>query len=356
MISLFKKLDWQLNGAFLFLAVAGLISLLGSRPDLFWKQSLWYGIGFLFIFLIIQFDWRAFIGNRGAILGIYFLAIVLLIITYFFAPTIRGARAWLSIGSFQFQTAEFSKLALIIVLASFFSRRHISIARISNLLISFVYFAIPAGLIALQPDFGSALILFFVWLGFLLISGIRWRHLLVAMIIFSIIGSIMWQGVLKDYQKERISGIFFPERDALGINYGVIQSKIAIGSAGFFGKGFSQGTQTQLRFLPEAQTDFIFAAFIEEWGVLGGLLILAAFLFLILKIIGIGLETDNNFNRFVCLGTAVLFGVQFILNAGSNLGITPVIGVTFPFLSYGGSSVLINLILIGIIQSVAARK
>ena len=166
----------------------------------------------------------------------------------------------------------------------------------------------------------------------------------------------MWQSVLQDYQKERIVGVFFSERDVLGINYSVIQSKIAIGSAGFFGKGFNQGTQIQLGFLPEAQTDFIFAALIEEWGIFGGMLIIAAFMFLILRIITIGMETDNNFNRFLCLGTVVLFGVQFVLNVGSNLGLTPVIGVTFPFLSYGGSSILINLILIGIIQSIATRK
>ncbi|HDH31651.1 MAG TPA: rod shape-determining protein RodA [Candidatus Wolfebacteria bacterium] len=356
MFSLLKKTDWQLNIAVLFLAAASLTSLISTKPNLFWKQLLWYGIGFLFIFLIIRFDWRAFINYRGAIWGIYFLAILLLILTYFFAPAVRGAKSWLIIGSFQFQTAEFAKLALIIVLASFFSRRHISIARVSNLLISFIYLAIPAGLIAIQPDFGSALIMFFIWFGFLLISGIRWRHLVIAMIIFSILGTVMWQSVLQDYQKERIVGVFFSERDVLGINYSVIQSKIAIGSAGFFGKGFNQGTQIQLGFLPEAQTDFIFAALIEEWGIFGGMLIIAAFMFLILRIITIGMETDNNFNRFLCLGTVVLFGVQFVLNVGSNLGLTPVIGVTFPFLSYGGSSILINLILIGIIQSIATRK
>lgn len=356
MITLIKRTDWRLNIAVLFLAAAGLISLLSSRPDLFWKQLLWYVIGFLFIFLIIKFDWRAFINERGAIWGIYLLAVFLLVITYFFAPSIRDAKSWLTVGSFQFQTAEFAKLALIIVLASFFSRKHISIARASNLLTSFAYFIIPAGLIILQPDFGSALVLFCVWFGFLLISGIRWRHLIIAAIIFSILGTVMWQNVLQDYQKERISGVFFPERDVLGINYSVSQSKIAIGSAGFFGKGFRQGTQTQLGFLPEAQTDFIFAAFIEEWGILGGMLIITTFLILVLRIIKIGLESDNNFNRFICLGTVALFSAQFILNVGSNLGLTPVIGVTFPFLSYGGSSVLINLILIGIIQSIAVRR
>ncbi len=359
MFSSLKKLallDWKLNISVLFLAMAGLISLMSSMPDLFWKQLLWYGIGLLFIFLIIQFDWRPFVNYPGVIWGIYLSSVALLVFTYFTAPVIRGARSWLDFGFFQFQPSEFAKLALVIVLASFFSRRHISIARVSNLFISFIYFAIPAGLIMIQPDFGSALVLFFIWIGFILISGIRWRHLFVVAIIFSILGVTMWHSVLENYQKERILGVFSPERDVLGINYSVIQSKIAIGSAGFFGKGFGQGTQTQLGFLPEAQTDFIFAALIEEFGILGGTLIIIAFLILILRIIKIGLKADNNFNKFICLGTVAFFGIQFVLNVGSNLGLTPVIGVTFPFLSYGGSSVLINLILIGIIQSIAMRK
>ncbi len=166
----------------------------------------------------------------------------------------------------------------------------------------------------------------------------------------------MWQVILKDYQKAMISGFFFPGRDPLGVNYNVIQAKIAIGSAGLFGKGFSQGTQVQLGFLPEAQTDFIFAALIEEWGLLIGIIFVIIFVFLILKIIKIGLEADNNFNRFICLGAAILFNVQFIFNVGSNLGLTPVIGMTFPFLSYGGSSLLTNLILVGIIQSIFIRR
>ena len=144
--------------------------------------------------------------------------------------------------------------------------------------------------------------------------------------------------------------------DPLGINYNVIQSKIAIGSAGFFGKGFGQGSQVQLGFLPEAQTDFIFAAFTEEWGMIAGIFLLVAFAVMVFRIIKIGLAADNNFSRFVCLGTVVLLIVQFVLNTGSNLGLTPVIGVTFPFLSYGGSSLLTNFILIGIIQSVFIRR
>lgn len=351
-----KKLDWQLNLAVLFLGIAGLLSLISAKSDLFYKQLLFWGIGIIFIFLIIIFDWRPFVNYRGMLLGIYILIIALLIATYFFAPVVRGVRGWLMIGSFQLQASEFAKLALIIVFAGFFRKKHIAIARVSNLLVSFFYFAIPVGLVAIQPDLGSAIVLFAIWFGFLLVSGIRLKHLIISLLIFAVIATMMWFSVLKPYQKERILGVFFPERDALGINYNVIQSKIAIGSAGFFGKGFRQGTQVQLGFLPEAQTDFIFAALVEEFGLIAGFLTIATFVILVLRIVKIGLDSDVNFNRFVCLGTGILFIVQFILNIGSNLGLTPVIGVTFPFLSYGGSSLLTNLIIIGIIQSIVVRK
>jgi rod shape determining protein RodA len=352
----FKKQDWRLNAAVLFLGISGLLSLLSAKPDLFYKQILFWLIGIIIALAIISFDWRPFINHRGVILGIYLVVIVLLLATYFFAPTVRGVRGWLPIGSFQFQASEFAKLALIIVFAGFFKKRHISIARISNLLVSFVYFLIPALLVAIQPDLGSVIILFLIWFGFLLVSGLKPKHLIVSLLIFSVIVSAMWLGVLKNYQKERIIGLFFPERDVLGTNYNVIQSKIAVGSAGFFGKGFGQGTQVQLGFLPEAQTDFIFAATVEEFGLIAGFLAIIAFLYLIFRIIKIGADSDDNFSRFICLGTTIFFITQFALNVGSNLGLMPVVGVTFPFLSYGGSSLLTNLILIGIIQSIVVRK
>lgn len=355
-MSFLKSLDWKLNLAVLILMAAGLISLASSSPSLFYKQLLWVFLGLVLAFLLIYFDWRPFINYRGAILILYIFLILLLVATYFFAPSIRGTKSWLRLGFLQFQIAELAKLVLIIVYAYFFSRQHIGIARISNLMISFVYFVLPGFLVAIQPDFGSVLILFCLWFGFLLVSGIPLRRLMIMLIIFSVLAVVIWYSVLKDYQKERILAFFFPGRDPLGISYNVIQSKIAIGSAGLFGKGFGQGMQVQLGFLPEAQTDFIFAAFIEEWGIIAGLFILGVFGFLILRIIKIGLEAENNFERLICLGTVILFGVQFIFNTGSNLGLTPVIGVTFPFMSYGGSSLLTNLILIGMIQSVFSRR
>ena len=354
--SFLKTFDWKLNLAVLFLTAVGLLSLASTEQSLFYKQLVWFGIGLVIIVLFVKLDWRPLVNHAGVVWGIYFMAIFILLITYFFAPAVRGSKGWLPIGPLKIQTSEFAKISLIILFAYFFSRRHISIARVSNLLISFFYFFVPAALIALQPDLGSALIFFAIWFGFLLVSGIRWRHLIGAIVIFLILGAIMWGSVLKDYQKNRIVGVFFPERDFLGINYNVIQAKIAIGSAGLFGKGFKQGTQTQLGFLPEAQTDFIFAAATEEFGLFVGFLTITAFIFLIFSIIRIGFNSDTNFSRFICLGAVIMFGAQFILNIGSNLGLTPVIGVTFPFLSYGGSSLLTNFILIGIIQSMAIKR
>lgn len=351
-----RSLDWVLNFSALFIAAASLLSLASINKNFFYRQLVWFSLGLIFIFVISQVDWRPFVNYRWVIFGIYALAVVLLAITYLTAPPIRGIKSWLVAGPFQLQISEFAKAALIIALSSFWAKAHIAVARIKNLLISFFYFIVPALLIVIQPDLGSVLVLFGIWFGYLLISGIKWRHLAIAVLIFFIAGIFLWTGYLKDYQKERIVNLFYPERNPLGVNYSVIQSKIAIGSAGFLGKGFKQGTQVQLGFLPEAKTDALLSVFIEEWGLLGGLLVIIAFLTVLIRIIFIGLASENNFSKLFCLGAVVMFLVHFVLNVGSNLGLTPVVGIPFPFLSYGGSHILMELAVIGIIQSIAARS
>lgn len=344
-----------MNAAVIFLAAASLLILSSIDSQLFLQQIIWFAAGFLVIFLFSFIDWRSLENYRWLILGIYLFSIALLIITYFLAPSIRSTRSWLVIGPVQLQTSEFAKLSLIIILAVFFAKRHIGIAHASVLLKSFLYFAIPAVLILIQPDLGSVIIVFVIWAGFLLVSGIRWKHLLIGLLIFAILGVIGWNFFLKDYQKERIIAFVNPNYDPLGVNYSVIQSKIAVGSGGFFGKGYKQGSQVQLGFLPAAGTDFIFAAFMEEWGLFGGSLVIGAFIFLLLRIIKIGINCQNNFYKLICLGTSIMFLAQFVINMGSTLGLLPVIGVTFPFFSYGGSSILTNAMLIGIIQGAATR-
>lgn len=356
MLSYLRHFDWKLNGAIALLSLAGLVELASINLDLFWKQLLFIGVGFVLMLFITYFDWRSFVNYRGVIVGIYATAVGLLLLTLAIAPEIRGNKAWIPIGPFQLQVSVFANLALIVVLASFFRKSHRSIAHFSTLAISFIYFAIPAALVYLQPDLGSVLLMFSVWFGFVLVSGIRWRHLVAAFTIFAMIGALGWVVFLKPYQKDRITGVFFPDRDVLGVNYNVIQAKIAIGSAGFFGKGFKQGTQVQLGFLPEAHTDFIFSAVTEELGLVAGFLLIGAFFVMIVRIVFIGLEERNNFNQFICLGTAVFFIANFVFNTGSNVGLVPVIGVPYPFLSYGGSHIIAEFILLGMIQSIKLRK
>lgn len=351
----FKRQDWLLNLAVLFLAVASLAIIYSAAPDLFWYQALWFGLGFGIIFLLSSIDLRPLVSHRWLVIGFYVFALLLLSATLLFGVEIRGTKAWLPVGFGRFQTSEFAKVALIVLLAYFFGRRHTHIGQPRTILKSFLYFFLPASLIALQPDGGSVIVLSGLWVGFLLVSGIRWRHLFIGFVILCLIGAFGWD-FLREYQRERIIGFLDPAYDTAGTNYNVIQSKVAIGSAGLLGKGFGQGTQVQLKFLPEPATDFILAAFIEEWGLVGGIFVVGAFLFLLFRIMRIGMRAENNFSRFVCIGTIILFLIQFGLNAGSTLGLLPVVGVTFPFFSYGGSSLLTGAVLVGIIQSIAVRS
>ncbi|MBU6142295.1 rod shape-determining protein RodA [Patescibacteria group bacterium] len=352
----FRDLDWPLNGSVLFIFCAGLLSLASAARNLFWLQIGWGVLAGALILFAANFDWRSFIGYKWFIFGIYAFSMLLLIATDLFAPSVLGHRGWLPLGPIRFQTSELAKLALILVLSYFFAKRHVGIAYFKTLFISFVYFVIPATFILITRDMGTALILFGIWFGYLLVSGIRWRHLFYATIIGVIGLTLLWHFGLKQYQKDRIIGLFNPQQDPLGMNYNVIQAKIAVGSAGIFGKGFGQGTQTELGFLPVAQTDFMFAAFTEEWGLVGISLVLLAFSIMLYRIVRIALGSDNNFFKLVALGASLMFLLHFIVNTGSNLGIMPVIGVSFPFLSYGGSNLVISALLIGIVQSSALHK
>src|SRR3989344_3216633 len=344
------KVDWGLASSAIFLMVVGLITL-ASNPnsELLSRQLVWVFLALILIFGLPLINLKAIFNYRWLVLGIYFSVLSLLVLTYFFAPTIGGVRSWLQVGPVQVQASEFMKAALIILLSSFFALRHVAIAQPRVILISFLYFLIPTILVLLQPDLGTSLVLFGIWFGYLLVSELPLRYIAVALLIFVIIGALGWSFGFAPYQKDRIAALFSPEADPLGVNYSVLQSKIAIGSAGLFGKGFGQGSQVQLGFLPAAHTDFIFSSFVEEWGLLGGFLLIAVFLYLIYRILHLGLRSYNNFAKFVSLGVAITLFIHFSINLGSALGLLPVIGISLPFVSYGGSHLLTMAALIGII-------
>ncbi len=351
------RTDWGLAGAAILLMAVGLVTL-ASNPasELFWRQLIWVLLALILIFGLPLINLRAIFHYRWLILGIYFFVLFLLVVTYFFAPPISGVRSWLQVGSVQIQASEFMKAALIILLSSFFALRHVAIREPRVIAVSFLYFFIPTIFVLLQPDLGTSLVLFGIWFGYLLVSELPLRYIAIALLIFTLIGILTWNFGLADYQKGRIAGLFSPETDPLGVNYSVLQSKIAIGSAGLFGKGFGQGTQVQLGFLPAAHTDFVFSAFVEEWGLLGGLLVIFAFLYLIYRILQLGLGSYNNFAKFISLGTAIALFIHFTVNLGSALGLLPVIGISLPLISYGGSNLLTTAALLGIIAGVHERR
>lgn len=315
-------------------------------------QIIWVVIGIGLVAGSLFVDVRAIFNARWVVWGLYGVALALMVLALLASPLIRNTHSWLVLGPFSLQPVELMKVALILLYANYFSRRHLAIARWKNIFTSFIFFIIPAAISVKLPDLGSAVIFFGIWFGFLLLLGLPWRRTVVAAAILLLTAGFIWTYVLKPYHRERILGFLYPSQNALGINYSVTQSKIAIGSAGLWGKGYGQGTETQLGFLSEPSEDFVFAAFIEEWGIVGGFVIVGAFLFLIFQILRIGSLADENFEKFICLGAAMMFGVQFLLNTGSATGLLPVVGVTFPFLSYGGSSMLANFFMLSIVNSI----
>ncbi|MBI2592765.1 MAG: FtsW/RodA/SpoVE family cell cycle protein [Candidatus Colwellbacteria bacterium] len=350
------NLDFGLLASALFLIVAGLTTIFSIDSTLFIKQLIWASLAVLLIFLLPLINLKSIFGYRFFILGGYFLILVLLILTLFIAPAIHGTRGWLVLGPIQIQPAEFMKAALIILFSSFFASRHVSIARFDTLAISFLYFIVPTVFTLLQPDLGTALVFMAIWFSYLLISEIPLRHLIRFFLAFIVGVVLIWNFGLVDYQKARVVGFLNPNSDPLGANYNVIQSKIAVGSSGFFGKGFGQGSQVQLKFLPAAHTDFIFPSFTEQWGILGAGILISAFTFLVYRILKVGEKSDNNFSKFLSLGTAILLLTHFALNLGSALGLLPVVGLSLPLVSYGGSNLLTVALLLGIILNTAERR
>ncbi len=345
-------MDWALMGALFFLAAVSLVALASYDQDFFHKQLVWYAIGFVVIFAGAFIDWGWLVRWPIFQYGIYWLAVAFLVASNLQSHVIRGAKSWLVVGGFQFEPAELAKFALIILLAGFFTRRHLAAWRTKYLFISGFYVGLPALLIAIHPDLGSTIIILSIWVGFVLMSGINKKRFFIGLLVALLLFALLWFSFLKPYQKDRLTAFLSPNRDPLGINYNVIQAKIAIGSAGLLGKGFGEGTQTHLHFLPEAQTDFIFAAFTEEWGLLGAFLLILTYIVLFYRLMDIGLRAGSNEEKFLILGAFLIIFVQFLINIGSNLGLVPVTGITLPFVSYGGSSLLTVAVLVSIIQHI----
>lgn len=345
------QIDWVMFVSAVLISTAGLITMNSFTGEnaYFKKQIVWISISVSFFFIMSLFDFR-FLRRTAVVASFFALSLIMLVVLLALGSVAKGAKSWFNFGFFSFQPSDLIKFALIIFLAKYFSRRHIEISNIRHVIVSGAYVFVVFFMVLKQPDFGSAMIIFFLWLGMVLVSGISKKHLLFVFLIGAISFGGLWFYGFKDYQKKRIVTFIYPLSDIRGAGYNAYQSTIAVGSGQLFGKGIGYGTQSKLKFLPEYQTDFIFASYAEEWGFFGVLLLFSLYGILIWRIILNAYQGATNFEILYGIGLAILFMSHFAVNVGMNVGLLPVTGITLPFMSYGGTHLLAGFIGLGVLM------
>ena len=357
---LITHFDWTLMGMVLLIVLIGMLNLYSttSEGDLsgtsfFAKQIIWMVIGLAVMITVAFIEYRFY--NDVAYM-VYFITLFLLLTVMAYGYITSGAQRWIRIGSVSFQPSEFVKISFILALARFFQRppgrEGYSLKDLTH---PFVLVLVPMALILKQPDLGTAIILLLIFVSVLFFVKIQWTSLLTLVVAGLAVLPLIWT-FLKEYQKRRIFTFFDPDMDPLGAGYHIIQSKIAVGSGGVFGKGLGMGTQSKLGFLPEQQTDFIFSALSEEWGLMGSLVVLALYFFLILWGLRIAVHSKDRFGAIVSFGVVAMLFWHVFINMGMVLGIMPVVGIPLPLLSYGGSFFLSSLIGVGLLLNVSMRR
>ncbi len=339
--SLFKDVDWVLISCVFLLSLAGLVSMNSfvSTSNYFERQMIWLAVSLFVFFAASTINW-SFLKNTKVITILFGLSVATLSLLFVVGSVFKGAQSWFSLGAFALQPVDPIKLVVILILAKYFSRRHMEIANIRHIIVSGFYVFVIFALVFLQPDFGSAIIIFFVWLGMVLVSGISKKHLLAVFMVGLIAFGGLWLFVFKPYQKDRIKNFINPLANVRGSGYNAYQSTIAVGSGQILGKGIGYGTQSKLQFLPEYQTDFIFAAFAEEWGFVGVVLLFLLYGIVFYRMLSISFYGGSNFEILFGVGLTILFLVHATIHIGMNIGLLPVTGNTLPFMSYGGSHLI----------------
>jgi rod shape determining protein RodA len=346
--------DWTLILPAVMLSLLGILTMstFGAGASLAPRQLLWLAIALSVYLILSKFD-MSFMRRTPVVMTLYAVSFVLLGMLLLFAHPVMGARAWFSFGLISFQPADLAKLALIALLAKYLSRRYVEIGDFRHIIVSGAYALTLMVLILIEPDMGNAIIFGALWLGMMLVSGISKKHLAILGVIGLVAASIFWFEGLKPYQRTRIISFVNPASDIHGAGYNAYQAKIAVGSGELFGKGIGYGTQSKLRFLPEYQTDFIFAAYAEEWGFVGVVLLLLVYALLFARLLQIARASATNFDAFFTLGVLILFASHVAIHVGINLGLLPVTGTTIPFMSSGGSHLVLEFAALGIVTSLA---
>lgn len=374
MSKLFERLahfDWLIFSICVILTLLGIFTIYSAtripdyqgtlisesfRPDFYERQIIWFVAGITIFFGILFIDYQWF--KRLAYL-LYVISIILLLVTIIAGKKSMGASRWINLGFFSFQPTDIFKITFLIALSSYLHdlKARLTASQIFKVFLLFVLF--PVLLIFKQPDLGSAAIIFITFFCLILIYGAESRFIkmtiIIGLISLPFLWPVFWEN-LKDYQRNRIQAFLSEEVDPAGIGYHIKQSKIAVGSGGFFGKGFLKGTQGPLRFLPERHTDFIFASFTEEWGFLGAVAVLSLYILFLLRGFDTAQRARDDFGRYLSLGITVLLGLYVFINMGMALGLTPVVGIPLPFMSYGGSALVTNFAMAGILTNIRMRR
>ena len=348
--------EWPLFAIPVALSLLGILTMhpFGDGNSLAPKQLLWLAIALIAYFTCAVLDMR-FIRRTNVIVIGYGVLVGVLVLLLVAADPVSGARSWFTFGGFSLQPADLGKILFIALIAKYFSRRHMEIGDFRHIIVSGIYAAVPIILILLEPDLGTAAIFVAIWFGTVLVSGISKKHLLLVIVAGLVTLAGLWFGGLHEYQRARIMTFVNPAADIHGSGYNAYQATVAAGSGQLFGKGIGYGTQSKLRFLPEYETDFIFAAFAEEWGFIGVMLILLLYAILLARLVGIARRSATNFDAFFTIGVIIMITSHVFIHAGINLGLLPVTGTTIPFMSYGGSHLLMEFVALGIVTSLAGE-
>lgn len=348
--NILKNIDWILFSAVILVVCAGLVTMnsFDSQASLFSHQVVWLILSVGVFIIASSMNW-SFLKDTRIVVSLFAISVFLLSLL-FVVGRIRGAQSWFNLGAFSFQPVDFVKLVVILILAKYFSRRHIEIANIRHILTSGFYVFVVFILVLFQPAFGSAMIIFLLWLGMMLLSGISKKHLLAVFVIGAVVFAVMWGFILKPFQRDRIQTFIHPLTNLTGTGYHAYQSMIAVGSGELFGKGIGYGSQSKLQFLPEYETDFIFASFAEEWGFIGVLLLFLLYSIIFWRMLAISSRGATNFEILFGLGLTVLFFIQTGIHVGMNIGLLPITGNTLPFMSYGGSHLMFEFFGLGILM------
>lgn len=357
-----KNFDWPLFGVMILLITIGLLVIyatsfkatkLVSLTDL-WHQLAFAAVGFGAFGFMARVDYRTWFKLTPWLYGVTLLMLIIVLLT---SRAVLGAQRWIDFGFFQFQPSELTKLVLIIVLAKFFADHYDEMHRVKYLGISLLILIVPTALVMRQPDLGTALVLVAIWLGMVCISRVRKLHLLMLTgVAVAALPFIL--NHLKTYQRDRLTVFLNPHMDPLGAGHNVIQSTITVGSGQVFGRGLAAGSQSQLNFLPSLaqHTDFIFAVLNEKMGFVGGTLLIVLFGVLLYRGIRIAYLAGDRFGMFLAVGVTAMILFHVFINAGMNMGIAPVTGIPLPFVSYGGTALMIGMASLGMLQSIAVRR